>query len=113
MPEIRKFYVKLEDRVWAILEYNSSSKEFHLHIPKVEDIRRAPITIWAYADVGIGDLSAQQSLEWVQMRLIPPNRANIGDILVGFGMKEYDELEMLCKLNGRCSQDDMYIEEFI
>ena len=112
MSKIRKFYVKWNDKVWAILDYNSEKKEFALHIQKAPNMMQAPITIWAYSNAGIWDLGPERSLEWVRMRLIPPNRANIGEILAGFGMKEYDEFEMLYKLQGRCSQDDRYIEEF-
>lgn len=111
MPKVRKFYVKLGDKVWAILDYNTEEKMFELHIQRDPNIMQAPITIWAYANAGMWDLTPEQSLKWVRMRLIPPNRANIGQILAGFGMKEYDEFEMLYKLHGECSQDDMYIEE--
>lgn len=117
MQEIRKFYVKSKIRkkeyTWAVLEYNSGTQQFALHIDKESDWHKAPIMIFAYADTGRFDLDAEWSLRWVRDRIIPPNRANIGEILKAAGLTEYSEFGMLMYHRGRCVQDDMYIEEIV
>ena len=111
MPKIRKFYVRDEKVVWGEMHYQQDSKEFALHIYRDTNIKKAPIMLYAYAEVGMYDLSPEWSLRWVRDRIIPPSRANIGEIMRGFGMTCYDEFEMFVKLNGRCVQDELYIEE--
>lgn len=111
MQEIRSFYVKEGHRVWAILDYNIKMKEFALHIIKVPDINQAPLMLYAYASEGFWDLNTEMSLKWVQQRIIPSNRKNIGMILKAAGLEEYSEFGMLLYHRGTCVQDDLYIEE--
>lgn len=113
MQEKRIFSVRDDKTVWAELEYAPETKEFCLRIPRDIDLESAPITISAYAGAGIFELNPGYSRQWVTERLIHWTRANIKDIYQGFGMEKYDELEMLLKLRGRCSQDDLYIEEIV
>lgn len=113
MQKIRKFYVRDKKTKWAILEYNIVTKSFALHISKDKDISKSSIQLYLYTNIGIYDLSEKQSLEWVQQRLIPPNRENIGDILRAGGLTEYSEIGMIDLHHGRCSQDDLYFEEII
>lgn len=105
------YNVRDTDRIWAKLTYNTESKEFHLSIPKDIDLIKSPITLSAYAENGIFELDAQQSLKWVQMRVEPPSRMNIGMFLRDCGITEYDEYPLLLAHKGKCSQDWLYIEE--
>lgn len=105
------YNVKDTEKVWAKLTYDTANKEFHLSIPRDIDLIKSPILLSAYADNGIFELDAKQSLEWVKQRIIPSNRMNIGAILRALGLTEYDEHELLRALKGRCCQDWLYIEE--
>lgn len=110
MP-LKVYNVRDANQVWAKLTYNTDNKEFHISIPRDIDLIKSPIMLSLYAENGKFELDAQQSLYWVRERLIPPERMNIGEILRGIGLTEYDEYKMLLALRGRCVQDDMYIEE--
>ena len=46
---------------------------------------------------------------WVQQRIVPIDRQNIGEILRDNHLKEYDEYELLTLAMGRCAQDDYYL----
>ena len=51
------------------------------------------------------------SKSWVEERVIPPNRQGIEEVLVDFGLTEYNLLDMLLATNGRCQLDSSYIRE--
>ena len=51
------------------------------------------------------------SKSWVEERVIPPNRQGIEEVLVDFGLAEYNLLDMLLATNGRCQLDNSYIRE--
>jgi hypothetical protein len=46
---------------------------------------------------------------WVQQRIIPMDRQNLGQILKENHLKEYDEYRLLMLSMGRCAQDDYYL----
>lgn len=112
MPEITKFYVKNEGspEVLAVLEYAHDTHIFALHISR--DLpKNAPLFLTAYANTGFYDLTPEQAIVWVRNRIVPPNRANIGEILASYGLNKYDEFEIIRKTKGYCPQDDLYLEE--
>lgn len=113
MQETRAFYVRDDQRVWATLTYSAGTKEFHLSIEKDATWRDAPFCIAAFVQKGMFEVGPEWALRWVKQRLIPPERANIGEILRSCGLTKYDEFGMLVAYNGRCVQDDLYIEEML
>ena len=60
---------------------------------------------------GIRSVDSKWSMRWVQSRIIPSSRQNIGEILRANGMRSYDEHKLLLKNEGRSCQDDFYIED--
>lgn len=56
-------------------------------------------------------LDKKWSFRWVQERVTPPERQNIGQILKANNMSEYDEFKLLVKNQGRSCQDECYIVE--
>lgn len=50
-------------------------------------------------------------MRFVQSRIIPSSRQNIEEILRVNEMDFYDEHEFLLKNEGRCCQDEFYIEQ--
>lgn len=59
---------------------------------------------------GIRKIDSEWSMKWVQSRIIPSSRQNIGEILRKNGMRSYDEHKLLIKNEGRSCQDEYYIE---
>ncbi|MEC4175095.1 helix-turn-helix transcriptional regulator [Adlercreutzia sp. R7] len=51
------------------------------------------------------------SLRWVQERIPPPGRQNIGQVLKANGLDEYDEFALLMSSMGACAQDDFLLRE--
>lgn len=56
-------------------------------------------------------LDKKWSFRWVQERVTPPERQNIGQILKANNMSEYDEFKLLVKNQGQSCQDECYIVE--
>lgn len=50
-------------------------------------------------------VNAYWSKVWVQQRIAPTDRQNLGQILKDNGLDEYDEFQLLMLANGRCVQD--------
>ena len=46
---------------------------------------------------GIRTMNSDWSMRWVQSRIIPSSRQNIGEILRVNGMRSYDEHKLLLK----------------
>lgn len=111
MRKTTVFYVRDENTVWGKLAYDHESKRFELRLDSRLDYKNAPVTLSAYAGGGMYDLDGEWSLRWVRERLIPPERANIDEILKARGLSEYDEFRMLISSGGRCMQDGLYLEE--
>lgn len=115
MRRITAFYVRGEndpDTVWGKLFYDHEAKRFQLRLDPALDYRNAPLCLSVFADCGMFAPGEAWSLRWVRERLVPPERANIGEILKARGLEEYDEFGLLVSSGGRCMQDDLYLEEF-
>lgn len=113
---MRKFVIRNKwygEKDIAFLYYNEEKKEFEIEIPEATESREAPLIIAAFIEKGQRRIGKEWSLRWVQERIIPPNRQNIGQILKANNMTEYDEFQFLLKCQGRCCQDDCYIVEII
>lgn len=48
---------------------------------------------------------------WVEERIAPPSRQNIGEILRAHGLDRYDPCELLVSGEGRSTQDGYYLRE--
>lgn len=51
-------------------------------------------------------MNSDWSMRWVQSRIIPSSRQNIGEILRVNGMRSYDEHKLLLKNEGWSCQDE-------
>lgn len=54
-------------------------------------------------------MDPESSRLWVELRIIPPDRQNLGMILRDNGLDEYDPFRLLILAGGRCAQDDCFI----
>lgn len=97
------------DKEVAYLYYDEQKKEYEIEVPETTKSQEAPIIIAHFIKNGQRKIGKEWSLRWVQERVTPPERQNIGQILKVNGMKEYDEFKFLVKNEGRCCQDECYI----
>ena len=100
-----------QDRVLAYLLYYEKVKQFYIELPPDADEWDTPLILSSFAKRGHRTINAYWSKAWVQQRIIPPDRQNITEILKANDLDQYDEYKLLTLANGRCAQDDYYIEQ--
>ena len=70
-----------------------------------------PFILDYYAHNGEYSIGKQDTMKFIQQRIIPPDRQNIGSILRDNGLEEYDEIKLFIISDGRCAQDECYIRK--
>lgn len=108
-----KLYAIRDDnkRTCAYLFCYPKVREFVIELPDNADHWETPMLLSSFAEKGIPTVDPYHSRMWVQQRIVPYERQNIGQILKDNGLKSYDELKLLELSDGRCAQDDYYIEK--
>ncbi|MBR4163146.1 MAG: hypothetical protein IKR11_06450 [Solobacterium sp.] len=71
----------------------------------------APLLFTGFVKNKIFTIPREFSAMWVNERIIPSGRQNIGSILTTHHLKEYDEMKFLEIAEGRCSQDMLCIHK--
>lgn len=100
----------------AYLLYYERSKCFYIELPDDADPWETPLILSSFLKKGETTVNSYWSKVWVQQRIIPTDRQNLGQVLKENGLSEYDEYDMLMLSMGRCAQDDYYllpIDEFL
>ena len=100
-----------ENTVLGFLIYYEKAKAFYIELPDDADPWDTPPILSSFAKRGEYSINSYWSRNWVEQRVIPQDRQNIGQIIKENGLKEYDEFLLLLLANGRCAQDDCYLEE--
>lgn len=93
----------------AVLLYYERAQKFFIEIPEDLTILEAPLILSSFVKRRNFSVDEKWSLTWVQQRIVPPERQNIGQILRENHLKYYDEFRMLMLADGRCEQDDCYL----
>lgn len=97
------------DKDLAYLLYYEIDKQFYIELPDGADPWETPLLLSSFVERGEHTVGAYWSKVWVQQRIIPPDRQNIGQVLRDNGLREYDEYGLLVLAMGRCAQDDCYL----
>lgn len=98
------------DKVLGYLLYYEKVNQFYIELPDEADEWETPLLLSSFVKRGQRTVNSYWSRAWVQQRIIPPDRQNIGSILKANQLKAYDEFALLTLAEGRCAQDDCYIE---
>ena len=93
----------------AYLLYYESEKRFYIELPENADPWETPLILSSFVKRGEKTVNSYWSKLWVQQRIVPTDRQNLGQILKDNHLKEYDEFELLMLAKGRCAQDDYYL----
>ncbi len=93
------------------LLYFERKKIFIIELMDNLDEWTAPLIFSNFVTRGIYTIQREFSKMWVNERIIPSGRQNIGSILKNHKLQSYDEMKFLELSNGRCSQDSMYIKK--
>ena len=105
---IRDAYLN-NDKDLAILLYYEKERKFFIELPEDSKILEVPLILSSFVKRGVYSIDEKWSLIWVQQRIVPPERQNIGQILRESNLKEYDEFKLLMIADGRCEQDDCFL----
>ena len=100
-----------QEIVLGYLIYYENAKAFYIELPDDADPWETPLLLSSFVKRGERSVSSYWSRLWVQQRIIPRDRQNIGQVLKENGLKEYDEFQLLMLTMGRCAQDECYLEE--
>ena len=95
----------------AYLLYYETEKSFYIELPDEADPWEMPIFLSSFVEKNITTINSYWSKVWVEQRIVPYDRQNLGQILKMNNLEEYDEFKLLMLSNGRCSQDELYLEE--
>ncbi|HAL59616.1 MAG TPA: hypothetical protein DCP64_09560, partial [Sarcina sp.] len=98
-----------KDRDLGWLLYYPVSDEYHIEICDGVDEWEAPLLISSFVKRGKKSLDPGSSRLWAELRIIPPDRQNLGMILRANGLREYDPFRLLVLAEGRCAQDDCFL----
>ncbi len=93
----------------AYLIYYEEEKTFYIEIPEDADEWELPLILSSFLKRGERTVNAYYSRMWVQQRIVPPDRQNLGQILKENNLDDYDEFKLLMLSKGRCAQDDYYL----
>lgn len=95
----------------AIMSYTFENKKFEVFVNKtIEPSNLTPYLLIPLFN-GHAKLTEKETELFIKSRIIPSNRINISEILKSANLKEYDEFGMLLYTNGKCVQDELYLEE--
>lgn len=96
-------------RTLAWLIYYEMDKRFYIELPDDADPWETPLLLSSFLQRGERTVNAYWSRLWVQQRIVPSDRQNLGQILKENHLDSYDEFELLMLGSGRCAQDDYYL----
>lgn len=94
----------------AYLVYYERQKTFYIEVPRERSEWEVPLLISSFVKRGEYTINAYWSKVWVQQRIVPADRQNLGQVLKENGLHEYDEYKLLMLCDGRCAQDSYYLK---
>ena len=70
-----------------------------------------PMLLALFVDDGVHEIPDKWARRWVEERVPPRGRQNLGEILRANGLDSYDEVALLAAGQGRSAQDDFLVRE--
>lgn len=105
------FTIKNKKITAGYLLYFKRSQEYVIELVNNLDKWDVPVLFQKFVEEKETTIYFEEARMWVQERIIPSNRQNIGFIMRNSNIKEYSDIKLLELAHGECSQDDFYIEE--
>lgn len=96
-----------KDLAW--LFYYDKEQRFYIELPDSADEWDTPLLLASFLKKGERTVNSYWSELWVQQRVVPSDRQNIGQVLRDNKLERYDLFELLMLSKGRCAQDDYYL----
>lgn len=112
---MRVFAIKDESlpssQILGYLIYYETPKAFYIELPDGADPWDTPLLLDTFVKRGEHSIGSYWSRIWVEQRIVPQDRQNIGQVLKENNLTDYDEFSLLMLSQGRCAQDQCYLEE--
>ena len=99
------------DKELGYFFYYEKSGDYYIELKKDVDEWELPFILDHYARKKMWTIDSYHSRLFISQRVIPPDRQNIGMILKEHGLEEYDEVRLFLLADGRCAQDECYIQK--
>ncbi len=97
-------------RLLGYLFYYERSRRFFAELLKETDEWSAPFMFSGLVKRGVYSIDSVWSRKFVEQRIVPFDRQNLGEILRDNDLKQYDEYRLLQLSEGRCAQDELYLK---
>ena len=101
--------MNLDKRLLGYLFYYERSRRFFAELLEGVDEWEAPFIFSSFVKKNIRSIDSEWSMKFVQQRIIPADRQNLGDILKANNLSVYDEYKLLQLSEGRCAQDELFL----
>lgn len=95
----------------AELWYNQANDVFGARVEDWAGPLDVPPQFAPFVEHGEREIPPRWVRAWVDERIAPPSRQNIGEVLREHHLERYDPCELLMDSEGRSSQDGFYLEE--
>lgn len=98
-----------DEKALAYLFYFENTQSFAIELPQTADEWETPLLLSGFAKKGIYSIGEKWAKRWVEQRIVPPDRQNLGMILKKNRLEAYDDYKLLVLADGKCAQDDCFI----
>lgn len=95
----------------ATLYWDEQTGSMHIEIDADATEADLPVMLGIFAQQGERTIPDKWARRWVEERIPPSGRQNLGEILRANGLEEYDALTLLAHANGRSAQDDFLLRD--
>ena len=95
----------------AQLAYDESADSMTITLAHDAQPADLPLMLALFAERGQREIPDEWARRWVEERIPPQGRQNLGEILRAQNLDHYDEIALLVSAEGRSAQDDFLIRE--
>lgn len=95
----------------GVISYDPTDQTFSARVFDWATPRDVPAIFIPFVERGERDIPPRWVRAWVDERIAPPTRQNIGQILRVHDLEEYEPCVLLMSGEGRSSQDGFYLRE--
>lgn len=96
--------------ILAVLCCYERERVYYIDMPSGTDPWTVPFILSSFAAREEWTVGADWSQRWVESRIVPRSRQNLGEVLRESGLDCYDTLRLLELTEGKNSQDSCYLE---
>lgn len=95
----------------AVLNWSRANDSVSIDIAEWADEADVPMLFMPFVQKSQRHIDDMWARRWVEERVVPSGRQNLGQVLRSNNLQFYDPMELLIAGEGRCAQDDFFIRE--